>query len=58
MNAFCNDLSCDFLYTASESMMTEQHIDENDLLTISGTLMPNANSDRATLGPVSCSILS
>jgi hypothetical protein len=54
MPALCIDLSCDFTYIQSDSMMSTQSIDDSDLFTITGSLLPDASSDRIRLGPVGC----
>lgn len=57
MPALCLDLSCDFTYTHTDSLISAQTLDDTDLLTISGSLLPDASSDRIRLGPVSCTPL-
>jgi hypothetical protein len=56
MPALCLDLICDYTYTVSDSLLSTQEIDSTDLITITGTLLPNATTDRLWLGPVSCTL--
>lgn len=58
MAALCNDLSCDFMYTTTDAVMTGFSIDDSDLLTISGANLPNESTDRIFLGPVGCTLTS
>lgn len=56
MPALCVDLNCDFTYIASDSMISTQVLADDDSLTLTGTLLPNDNTDKIRLGPVACSI--
>jgi hypothetical protein len=57
MPALCVDLNCDFQYTVSSSSIATQAFDttDNKTLTLTGTLLPNATTDRIYFGPIICS---
>jgi len=58
MDALCLDMNCDFTYTASTASIATQDLSSTSLLTLTGSLLPNATTDKIWFGPVGCTELS
>jgi hypothetical protein len=51
-------MNCDFTYTASTATIATQELADSSLLTLTGTLLPNATTDNIWFGPIRCSEVS
>jgi len=58
MDALCLDMNCDFTYTDSTATIVTQELSDLSLLTLTGTLLPNATTDNIWFGPIRCSEVS